>query len=119
VGAFSNSGPHSLGSFVRGSTVTVAIQLERKIGPLLKVIIQNGGVDGWLLDSMTCRIEDTLYFIPGADRWLEDADRTGPLYENSFSPNAQTDQASRSNIELPVADSLLVYSDNGFTTNGK
>jgi hypothetical protein len=34
--------------------VQVEVTLERKIGELLKVVLQNSGTDGWLLDSMTC-----------------------------------------------------------------
>jgi lysylphosphatidylglycerol synthetase-like protein (DUF2156 family) len=56
VGTFSNSGPHSLGSFARGSTNNIAIQLSRKIGDLRKVVLENSNTDGWLMTTLYCAI---------------------------------------------------------------
>lgn len=114
IGSFANSGPHSLGSFIRGTTSTVDIQLTRKIGDLRKIVLENNGVDNWLLSAVYCTIGNVRYELYGTKVWLESMDPTSEaLYEDAFSPNAQVTLPSASRIEIEVSNQMHVYSVTG------
>jgi hypothetical protein len=114
VGTFSNSGPHSLGPFARGSTNNIAIQLSRKIGDLKKVILENSGTDGWLMTTLYCQIGRVRYELRAPSVWLESMDPTSEaLYEDPFSPDAQRILPSTSRMELDVVDQYYIYSSTG------
>lgn len=69
-GDFSFSGPHSIGSFIQGTTVEVSIPLDRVIGQLRQILISTDGLDAWLLSSLTCRLDGAEYIMVGLEQWL-------------------------------------------------
>lgn len=114
VGTFSNSGPHVLGSFARGSTRQVDIDLDRKIGDLKKVILESSGTDGWLMTTLYCQIGRVRYELRAPAVWLEAVDPTSEArYEDPFSPDAQRSLPSTSRMELPVVGQYYIYSSTG------
>jgi len=114
VGTFSSSGPHSLGSFVRASTRTVDIPLDRKIGEIVNVVIESGGTDSWLLAGLRCEMLGVRYELKDPQMWLETMDPIAEaLYDNAFSPDAQIDLQSSSKLILPVVDQYYVYTETG------
>jgi hypothetical protein len=114
VGTFANSGPHSLGTFARGSTKLVDIPLSRKIGDLVKVILENSGADSWLMTTLYCQIDQIRYELRSPKVWLESVDpESEALYEDAFSPDAHVTQPSASKLELPVHDKHIVYTYTG------
>lgn len=118
VGTFSNSGPHVLGSFSRGSTRRVDIDLDRKIGDLTKVILENSGTDGWLMTTLYCQIGRIRYELRAPSMWLESMDPSSEaLFEDPFSPEAQRRMPSTSRMELAVADQYYIYSTTGIAAS--
>jgi hypothetical protein len=114
VGEFSNSGPHSLGSFQRGSTKLLDIQLARKIGKLRGIVLENSGTDSWLMSTIFCHIGQIRYELSGPRVWLEAMDPLSEqLHEDPFSPDAQTRLPSSSHQELAVKDQYYVYDITG------
>ena len=114
IGQFSSSGPHSLGGFMRGSTRTVVVQLTRKIGNLVKIVLQTNATDNWLMSEMHCQMEQINYELRGPRIWLDALNPLNEaLYENGFSASAQIDLPSSSHIEITVTDQILVYSYTG------
>lgn len=114
LGKFSNSGPHLIGSFARGSTKTLDVQLDRKIGELHTITLETSSTDNWLVSTVYCQIGAVRYEFTGPDMWL---DAWNPVDEamfgNGFSPNAQVNLPSTSRMEIKVSNQVYVYSPTG------
>jgi len=120
VGTFSNSGPHALGSFARGSIVQVDVPLDRKIGELVRVLLQTNGTDSWLMATLQCTMGSLSYELRGPRTWLE-ALNVGQeeAFEDGFSAaSAQIDLPSASNLLLSVSDKHIVYTSTGIVGDG-
>jgi hypothetical protein len=117
IGEFSSSGPHNLGSFAAGSSVTVQNQLDRQIGKLKSIILSNKGYDGWLLAKLSCRINSVRYELTAQVQWLDSFDPA--QYEqtgNGFEPESQDPTLSAaSTMALDVSGVYLVYEAFGLT----
>lgn len=74
VGTFSNSGPHSLGSFLEGAVDTIEIQLTRKIGELTAIVLETSSTDCWLMDSINVDMDMVRYQVYAPNTWLEAID---------------------------------------------
>lgn len=70
VGEFSSSGPHSVGPMDVGSTVVVPVVMERNVGKLRKLILENNSTDGWLPMYVQCVHDNELYEFDVPRHWL-------------------------------------------------
>lgn len=114
VGKFSNSGPHLIGSFARGSTKSMDVQLERKIGELHTIILETTSTDNWLVSTVYCQIGAVRYEFTGPDMWLDAWNPSDEaMFGNGFSPNAQVNLPSTSRMEIKVSNQVYVYSPTG------
>ena len=104
IGDKATSGPHDLGSFSDGSTVTVDITLDKLVGNLNSVLLYTTGTDGWLLSESTCELDGRVYALQGRRQWLDSLD-TALLkeYGDGFEPFAQEDSRT-----LPASPTLLL-----------
>lgn len=118
LGKFSNSGPHLIGSFTRGSTKYLDVQLSRKIGELHTIILETTSTDNWLVSTIYCQMGQIRYEFTAPLMWL---DALSPQEErafgNGFSPNAQVNLPSTSRMEIPVSSQVYVYSPTGLVDN--
>lgn len=73
IGNFAHSGPHVLNSapLVEGERVDLTVQLDRKIGELRKIQLENYGHDGWLMSSLKCIMGDVSYTLNGERQWVD------------------------------------------------
>ena len=112
VGSFSSSGPHEIGPFPIGDISILIIQLDRLIGELNSVMFQTFGIDGWMLSSLSCRIESTWYVLDSSNIWLESLDpqhATHSTASNIYGDQLLDRQATasaivvaKSNYQIPV-----------------
>lgn len=118
LGTFSNSGPHSIGPFARGSKKLVEVQLNRKIGDLHTIILETASRDNWLVSTIYCQIGSVRYEFTAPLMWL---DALNPQEErefgDGFSHTAQVDLPSTSRMEIKVASQAFVYSPTGLVEN--
>ena len=117
IGEFSNSGPHSLGTFLQGNVVTVNVSLDRIIGTLKEIRLEKKGYDGWLLQNMECTIGNIRYQMKGPKQWLDvlnsyEEDVFGDGYEHFSS----TLIPSSSTLSLLVASSYKIYTSTGLSS---
>lgn len=118
IGDFANSGPHLISqSFEIGSTVNTVIPLSRKIGLLKKVHLEKNGIDGWLLSTMTCTIDNVQYELSGPRSWLDNFDPAQfSHFGNGYEPEAQEGLDSlpaSSVLELRVISTINIFSNTG------
>lgn len=116
IGTFSTSGPHLLGSFNTGTIITINIELQRGIGELVKIVLQNNHNDGWLFSAFKIQMNQIQYEfdIIQPYQWLQRYDSLNEkLYEDGYSPNAQVYYKSTSNMELYVKNKYFIYTSTG------
>lgn len=115
IGEFSSSGPHSIGGFEQGATVTVPVKLDREIGVLKSVIVATESTDGWLLSKMRCRINKIQYDLEGPLQWV---DKFSPAlfadYKNGYEPDSQDKTiGAASTLKLTVTGTQYIFSPRG------
>lgn len=106
IGSFSTSGPHLFTEAFSspGATYNSVIRLEREIGNLQKVYLENKYNDSVLIELISVRIKKTLYhFTIDENKWLQTFSREIALVNNGdgFSPDAD--------IKLNSSPTLLFY----------
>jgi hypothetical protein len=114
-----SSGPTALGVFnLSGIVHDFVIPLEREIGKLTGIWLENPGYDSLLLASMRCRINEHVYLLEIPKVWLEtfNPSLVNNNNEDGFSPNADLSLPSSSTIYLPVMDSYYDYNYFGLYT---
>ncbi len=107
VGEHSSSGPHLVGGFKTGSTLTLKTKLTRVIGVLTNVLLQKKGTDGWLLSKLRCRMEGKSYELSGLPlrQWLDNFD---PITANENGGDGYEPQA---HIYLPASSQIQLVVD--------
>ena len=76
IGDFATSGPHNIGSFDRGSRVTLDVTLDKVVGVLQSIRLFTNGTDGWLLAESSCELDGRIYTLEGPRQWLDGLDIT-------------------------------------------
>ena len=110
VGDFATSGPHRLGSFQRGSENQQALVLNRKIGKLQGVFLENkSGTDGWLLRYLVCQILDSVYDFTINPTWLSNFDTVSQSYDTDH----QQELPVTPLLYLPVKSMTTAYTITG------
>jgi hypothetical protein len=110
VGDFSSSGPHSIGTFTQGSKSSMTINLDKKIGDLIEIELFNYGYDGWLLSSLFCQIDDTVYEMTGSRQWIDSLDASSlSLTGNGYEPNDQEGLPAAPSLRLSVHKKFKMY----------
>jgi hypothetical protein len=112
VGDFASSGPTLLGSFPKPSTAyELSIPLEREIGTLQSIWIENTGHDSLLLSQIRCRINSDVYQLDIPRVWLHTYNPAiiNANNENGFTPDADISLPSSSTLLLPVSSQYLDY----------
>jgi hypothetical protein len=74
IGDLTLSGPIKMNNgvaLVAGERQRFNVTLTRQIGILKRVILENHGIDGWLMSSMKIRINDRSYTLDGKSQWLD------------------------------------------------
>lgn len=90
VGKFSSSGPHNLGIFpTPGSSYQTDILLERKIGEVVGLWIENQNNDSLLFTEIKVRILDLIYEFEVPNMWIQKLDPTlEATTGDGYSPNS-------------------------------
>lgn len=119
IGDFSSSGPHPLHDLTNPSSiVSTSILLDRTIGQLHSVWIENKGYDALLLSSWQIRIRESVYELSIEDKWLESYDAVLAAEEgDGFSPEADIKLPSSPTQLLTVKSTSLYYTDIGLHTD--
>lgn len=120
IGDFSSSGPHAIPNLqFPSSLVSHSILLDRTIGQLQSVWIENKGYDSLLLSSWQIRIREQIYELKVDKTWLESWDaQLAEDVGDGFSPDADIKLPSSPTLLFPVTSSLVYYTDVGvFTDN--
>jgi hypothetical protein len=110
-GQLSTSGPHNLGPFItRGETVKQNVTLDRFIGPLDHITLQNRGHNGWLPSRVNCVYNDYLFTFGFPKTWLNSFDYDAFLEEgNGYEPRVQQHEDeinSAEFIRLDISNSV-------------
>jgi hypothetical protein len=115
VGDFSSSGPHVLhGDFRQGAVTEVFVPLARKIGDLVKVVLQMNGTDYWLPSEMQCEILPVNYELLVPRIWIGAwSVENELLFNNAHSPGAQIDIPTSMHVDLKVQRQYLVFQNTG------
>lgn len=118
IGRFSNSGPHLYGAFARvGERYEFTTQLDREIGDLQALYLENQGHDGVLISDIQCRIKEKVFEIDVKPIWIERYDSTSEESDgNGNSPEADIDLPSSSTVMFPVKSSYFFYDFKGIYT---
>jgi hypothetical protein len=102
-GQFAVSGPHDVNSLslVAGQRSIHNVTLDRPIGDLQRVLLENYGHDGWLMKELIVVLGDLSHQLGGASQWLDskqsDAQRG---FTDGREPNVQ-------DLGLTVAPRLM------------
>lgn len=118
IGDLSESGPHSLGSFLSpGELVTRHITFDRVIGRIEGILLSNRGTDGWLLADLSAVMGDTQYEFEWKRQWLDTIDpQLLDLYGNGYEPFCQESLQqlpAHSTLYLRVARTIPIVSVSG------
>jgi hypothetical protein len=118
VGDFSSSGPHILGNLTTPGTEYIStIQLDRIIGTLSSVWVENAEYDSLLISTWKIRIQEVVYELEIPQIWLETFDPTlAAQAGDGFSPDANIMLPSSSTLLLNVKSSYFQYSSVGIYT---
>lgn len=119
VGDFSSSGPHAIPNLqIPSSLVSYSILLDRTIGQLQSVWIENKGYDSLLLSSWQIRIREHIYELKVEKTWLETWDaQLAEDVGDGFSPDADIKLPSSPTLLFPVTSNLVYYTDVGMFTD--
>lgn len=100
-----------------GTTSIIQIQLDRHIGELQQINLQNNGIDGWIFIDFTCQMKQIIYQleIKKPYQWLQNYNKNLELlYENGFNANSnQDDYIAINNMILNVISHIFIYSSIG------
>lgn len=115
IGDFSSSGPHAIVNLTTpASVITNNVTLDRRIGNLQSIWIENQGYDSLLISTWSVRIRENIYDIAIPEIWLQTFD---PILKAStgdgYSPNADLNLPSSCTLLLEVSQSYLYYSSTG------
>lgn len=118
IGDYSSSGPHAIGNLTTPSEViTNNITLDRRIGNLQSIWVENQGYDSLLISAWSVRIRENVYDIAIPEIWIETFD---PILKAStgdgYSPDADLTLPSSCTLLLDVSNSYLYYSSTGLYT---
>lgn len=117
-GDLSTSGPHIIGPYLnRGVTLKQNLTLDRFIGPLTHIVVQNRGFDGWLPSRVSCIYNRYMYTFDFPKTWLNSFDYDSYLDEgNGYEPRVQQLQSeinSAEHIRLDIQSSIKLNSVTG------
>lgn len=118
IGDFASSGPHALNGLQDPSvTYDISVPLDRLIGNLHSVWVENPDYDSLLLSAWKIRLRENVYELAVQETWLQTFDpvlfaETG----DGFSPFADITLPSSSTLLLSVAKSYFFYSEVGLYT---
>jgi len=100
-----------------GTTTTIEIQLDRNIGELLQINLQNNGYDGWIFIDFTCQIKQIIYQLEIIKpyQWLQNYNKNLELLdENGFNSFInQNDYIAIDNMILNVLHRVFIYTSIG------
>lgn len=116
-GELSTSGPHDIGPFMnRGGTIKQNITLDRFIGPMTHITLQNRGFDGWLPSFITCVYRRYSHTFKFPKTWLNSFDYNSYLEEgNGYEPRVQQDENEINSAEVIRLDILSSIKLNSLT----
>ena len=120
VGDFSSSDPISLGSFPSaGMAYSRSFPLQREIGTLKGVWLENTGYDSVLFAQFRCRIQSGNYELQTSRTWLETWDPSIVDGNNNdgFSPDSDIVLPSSSTLYFPVQSEYFEYTPQGINMN--
>lgn len=118
IGQFANSGPHAFGIFSTvGQRYSFTTALEREIGEVQGVYLENQGTDNVLFQTITLRIRENVYEINVTPVWLEQLDAAlDASTGNGRNPEVDIAYPSRSTQLFDVKLKYLFYDYNGLYT---
>ena len=118
-GELSTSGPHPLGPYLtRGETMKQNITLDRYVGPLKYIQLQNRGHDGWLPSRISCIYDRYLYNFNFPKTWLNSFDYDSFLEErNGYEPRVQQNEVEVNSAEVMVLEIRNSVKLNSLTGN--
>ena len=99
-----------------GATSTITIQLDRNIGDLLQINLQNYDNDGWIFTTFICQLNQIKYHfqVQKPYQWLQNYNKNlDLLYENGFEPYEQVDYQSTDNMILNIFNQVFIYTPTG------
>lgn len=124
IGAFADSGPHSICNSVIQNTDGCAyekevpwthMELHRQIGQLQSIQFQKNGTDGWILNKIFCKLLGKYYSFEPEERWLDNyspevaADNDG----NGYEPEQQVQLEAHPSMEVYVSSITQRYTSTG------
>lgn len=120
IGDFSSSGPTSLGPFTNpNKTYSISFPLDREIGQLVGIWVENSGYDSVLFSDIKCQIRELNYQIQIPRIWLETWNPSLITDDNDdgFSPDAGIHLNSSSTLYLSVNNTYFDYTPFGINLN--
>jgi len=105
-GELSTSGPHEIGPFIeRGQTLKQNVSLDRFIGPLQYITLQNRGFNGWLPSRVNCVYNRYYYTFNFPKTWVNSFDYDRFLEEgNGYEPRVQQKENEINSAEFVRLD---------------
>jgi hypothetical protein len=120
IGDFSSSGPSPIGPFnTPGAQFEITVPLQREIGNLKSIWMENKGHDSLLLSQLRCRINSQVYELQIPEKWMHTFDPSLITADNSngFTPKADISLPSSSTLLFPVVNEYIDYNSQGVNTS--
>ena len=117
LGIFSVSGPHQInpnGPLIGGRRLDLNVTIDRDIGELKQVRLENMGRDGWLLSELKCIIDDKSYTLKGPRQWLDSTESDQQRgFTNGREPDVQELVPAAPKLTWSVTDVIRLYKPSG------
>lgn len=116
IGTFASSGPHHITDLAMPTRqYSFDIKLDREIGALTSIWMENVGYDSLLIDSWSLLIKGTVYDMSIPQIWLQSFNATRAELNggNGYSPEADLPIEGSATVLATVVGSYVAYNDTG------